>query len=185
MSNKVICARAPHDMREEHGIRRLAASRTTPRGLVQRARIVALSWDGASVRAISEEVGLHPTTVRQWLCRFNLIGAGGLLERPRPGRPRLLDAAQREWLVRMAVEPKAGGARWTLDSLVEAAAAAGIQVSRSQLRRILLTAGITWHSAPDSARTRARSRSGRPSARQGDRAAGNENGTPGRGVAGN
>jgi transposase len=34
---------------------------------------------------------------------------------------------------------------WTLDALVAAAQRRGIEVRRSQLRRILLGAGIQWH----------------------------------------
>ena len=44
----------------------------------------------------------------------------------------------------MHAEDEAKAAYWTLDALVEAAQEMGIQVSRSQVRRILLSEGVRW-----------------------------------------
>lgn len=131
-----MVARAPRDPEEAQEIQKLAASRTAPRGLSQRAQIIALSWSGASAPTIAGQIGLHPKTVRTWLGRFNAEGVLGLAERHRSGRPRVLAADQRDWLVRTAT----ASATWTLSSLVRAAEEAGISVSRSQVRRILLAA---------------------------------------------
>ena len=44
----------------------------------------------------------------------------------------------------MDAEDEAKAAYWTLDALTEAAREMGIRVSRSQVRRILLSEGVRW-----------------------------------------
>lgn len=136
-------ARPARDEEEERRLRRLAASRTVPRWLNQRARIVTLSWDGATTDEIARQVGLSPRTVRGWLTRFDGDGLDGLADLPRSGRPPQLGRAERARLVQLA---RAGGPGrpWTLSRLAATARAAGIEISRSQLRRVLLDEGVAW-----------------------------------------
>jgi transposase len=136
-------ARPARDEEEERQIRKLAASRTVPRWLGQRAQIITLSWDGAPTDVIAEHVGLRPRTVRVWLTRFDTEGLVGLADLPRSGRPPQLSQADRTRLVRLAAG--GGGTRpWTLSRLTKSARSLGIEVSRSQVRRILLDAGVAW-----------------------------------------
>ncbi|SES21075.1 helix-turn-helix domain-containing protein [Actinokineospora terrae] len=139
-------ARPARDGEEERLLRKLSASRTVPRWLGQRAQIITLSWAGASTDDIAEQVGLSPRTVRAWLRRFDTDGIDGLSDLPKSGRPPQLTQADRSRLVRLAAD---GGAQaWTLSRLTTAARSLGIEVSRSQLRRILIDAGVAWTEVP-------------------------------------
>jgi transposase len=156
-----LYARAPVDAVAEQKIRKLAGARHAPADWVQRAKIITLSWAGWHTTAIAAEVGCHAKTVRQWLHRFNAGGLDGLGDRPISGRPRRLTEHDRGCIIALArADPPgrpqrtAGGdllaadahgpAQWTLDSLVEAAHAEGIEVARSQVRRILLAERVRW-----------------------------------------
>ena len=44
----------------------------------------------------------------------------------------------------MVARDEEGSAQWTLNALAQAAKAAGIQVKRSQIRRIYLREGVRW-----------------------------------------
>jgi transposase len=118
------------------------------------------SWDGMRVPSIEERLGCHPETVRRRLHRFNAEGIDGLGDWPGPGRrPRLTEAERSRiialvkttppgrpmagpWLEGLAAaEEEARAAVWTLDTLTGEARAAGIDVHRSQIRRILLAEG--------------------------------------------
>jgi transposase len=150
------------DRAEEYRIRSLARSRRAPVELVQRARTIVLSWDGADTADIAMKLDCHRQTVRTRITRFNAHGLRSVVDRSGAGRkPRLTDSQRRELVAlataglwadpgKLASASIAAGARgrsssWTLDSLVEAASERGIEVRRSQLRRILLAAGVQWH----------------------------------------
>src|SRR4051794_41918149 len=53
-----------------------------------RARIVLASADGQSNTVLAQRLGLSITTVRRWRNRFAELRLDGLLDEPRPGRPR-------------------------------------------------------------------------------------------------
>jgi transposase len=160
---KVLRARPPHDDGEDRKIRRLAGARHAPADWTERARIVALSWDGLGVPAIAGRLGCHPKKVRRWLHRFNAAGTGGLGDRPGAGRRRRITEAQRSAVIAMARSAPPGRlardaagelsadsnderapAQWTLDTLAQAARDAGIAVGRSQVRRILRAEKVRW-----------------------------------------
>jgi len=89
MARPPLYARAPTDPAEERTLRKLAAARHAPASLIQRARIITASWDGASVAEVAQRLGCHPKTVSKWLHRFNQIhGIDALADLPRPGLPR-------------------------------------------------------------------------------------------------
>jgi transposase len=158
---KYLQARAPHDDSEAGKIRRLAGARHAPADLIERARIIALSWDGLPVPAIAARIGCHENTVRRWLHRFNAAGLDGLGNRPGSGRKRRITEAQRSAIIALAQSlppgqlardatgelsagDERGPAQWTLDTLSQAARDAGIQVGRSQVRRILRAEKVRW-----------------------------------------
>src|SRR6476619_4283153 len=60
-------------------------------GLAQRARIVLLAADGVAVTDIVERVGVSKPTVIGWKKRYAAEGLGGLEDRPKPGRRRVVD----------------------------------------------------------------------------------------------
>ena len=158
---KFVRARPPLDDGENRKIRRLAGARHAPADWSQRARIIALSWDGLTVPAIAGQLGCHPNKVRRWLHRFNAGGIDGLGDRPGVGRKRRITEAQRSAIIALArsvppgrlardgagelsAEAEEGPAQWTLDTLARAARDAGITVGRSQVRRILLAEKVRW-----------------------------------------
>ena len=158
---KFLKTRPPLDDNESKKIRRLANARHTPADWSERARIIALSWDGLAVPAIAAEVGCHANKVRRWLHRFNAAGIDGLGDRPGAGRKRRITEAQRSRIIALArsvppgrldrdgagelsADDERGPAQWTLDTLAQAARDAGIQVGRSQVRRILRAEKVRW-----------------------------------------
>ncbi|MFH8985666.1 helix-turn-helix domain-containing protein [Streptomyces varsoviensis] len=129
-----------------------------------RARIVELSWQGLRVPAIAGEMGCGEKTVRRWLHRFNRSGLEGLEDRGGQGRKRRITESERSRIVGLvdyappgrplgerndhsgrAAADGATPPQWTLDALVAEARRLGIDVGRSQVRRILLAEGVDWH----------------------------------------
>jgi transposase len=140
----------------------LASSRHAPADWILRAQIVSLSWQGLRTARIAEELGCHPKTVRKRLHRFNAKGIDGLGDRPGAGRkPRITEEERSKIIALVAKDPpgklltgsdsvlraedESKAAYWTLDALAEAAQEEmGIEVRRSQVRRILLAEGVRW-----------------------------------------
>ena len=60
-------------------------------GLAQRARIVLLAADGIGTSEIVRRTGVSKPTVILWKKRYTAEGTGGLEDRPRPGKPRVID----------------------------------------------------------------------------------------------
>ena len=158
---KVLFARPPVDAVEERRIRKLAGARHAPADWIRRAQIIALSWDGWRVPAIAEALGCSQKAVRYRLARFAADGLDGLGDRPGAGRRPRISQDQRSQLIALVASPppgrlvrddtgeltatdSAGSAVWTLDALTAAARAAGIDIARSQVRRILLADGVRW-----------------------------------------
>lgn len=62
-----------------------------PAGLVRRARIVLLADEGVGTNEIVERVGASKPTVIAWKKRYAAEGISGLDDRPKPGRPPVVD----------------------------------------------------------------------------------------------
>ncbi len=128
--------------------------------VVMRARMIELSWSGLRVSAIAVELGCSQKTARCWLHRFNGSGLQGLEDLCGQGRKRRITEQERSRIISLVktVPPgrlrqpvgelwafdESGPAEWTLDSLAAAAQVEGIEVGRSQVRRILLAEGVRW-----------------------------------------
>ena len=157
---KLLFARAAQDDKEERQIRKVAGSRHAPGDWIVRARMIVGSWEGKRTTTIAQELGCHPQTVRERIVRFNAEGIDGLGDRPGAGcTPRLTEQERGKIIalaqsdppgkrVRMGDELQAAEpdkeAQWSLDALASAAHEKGIQVERSQIRRILLKEGGRW-----------------------------------------
>ncbi len=158
---KLLFARPPLDAVEERTIRKLAGARHAPADWIRRAQIIALSWDGMRVPAIAAALGCSQKAVRYRLARFAAEGLDKLGDRPGAGRRPRISQAQRSQLIALVAGPPpgrlvrddtgelsaadgTGPAVWTLDALTAAARAAGIDIARSQVRRILLAEGVRW-----------------------------------------
>jgi transposase len=161
----LLFARPRVDPAEERTIRRLAGARHVPGDWIQRAQMIAHSWDGLRTSQIATRLGC-PQTVRERLHRFNAEGVDGLGDRPGPGRPRRLTETDRGRIIALArsappgrlqqggeglsaPDQPEGPAHRTLDTLAERARAEGIRaegirVGRSQVHQILLAEGARW-----------------------------------------
>lgn len=62
--------------------------------LLKRVQAVSLSDRGYQVASISEVLEVHGNSVRNWLKRYEQGGLAALAEKPREGRPRLLNEEQ-------------------------------------------------------------------------------------------
>jgi transposase len=120
----------------------------------------ACSWDGRRTKAIADELGCHPQTVRERIHRFNDEGLDGLGDRSGAGRKRRITETERSLIISLVgTDPPgrlvraSGGeleatdenteAHWMLDALT-AARERRIAVGRSQVRRILFAEGVRW-----------------------------------------
>jgi len=110
---------------------------TTPQRVARRARIVLLSADGCSTRAIARRLAVSTHTVGLWRRRFQ-AGGPSALQRDAPGRGRkasvTADAHARVRTL-LATPPPAG--RWTVRAL-----AIAIGISRASLHRVLRAANV-------------------------------------------
>lgn len=158
---KHVKARAAQDEQEETQVRKLAKSLHAPADWKFHAQMVVESWAGKTPDEIATELGCHPQTVRIHLARFTAEGIAGLGMRAGSGRKPRLSEQERSRILALAkqappghLETQAdgtmvardeeGSAQWTLNALAQAAKAAGIQVKRSQIRRIYLREGVRW-----------------------------------------
>jgi len=160
---KLLAARPPLDAAEDHQVRRLARSLHAPADWVLHARMIARSWDGLRTRAIAEELDCHAQTVRERFHAFNARGLDGLGMKPGSGRTPRLTEAERSAVIALVASPPPGRpvtysdgtlapagseggdvSEWSLDALAAVAQAQGIQIGRSQVRRILRTEGVRW-----------------------------------------
>jgi transposase len=135
---KLLRARASQDAAEEQKVRKLANSRHAPGDWIMRARMIACSWDGRRTKAIADELGCHPQTVRERIHRFSDEGLDGLGDRPGAGRKRRITETERSLIFSLVgtdppgrlVRSAGGGeleatdeqseAHWTLDALTAA-----------------------------------------------------------------
>ena len=160
---KFLAARPPLDAAEEAQVRRLARSHHAPADWVLHAHMIARSWDGLRTRVIAEELDCHPQTVRERFQAFNERGLDGLGMKPGSGRKPRLTEAERSAVIALAGTPPPGRlvrypdgslepadspegdvSEWSLDALAAAAQAQGIQIGRSQVRRILRREQVRW-----------------------------------------
>ena len=124
--------------------------RTTAQALALRSRIVLAAAAGAATYEIAEQLGVSRPTVTKWRNRFAERRLEGLLDEPRPGRPRTVTDEQVERIVTTTLEstPK-DATHWSTRSL-----AAQLGVSQDAVWR-------TWQ-AFSCSRTVRRSSSSRP-----------------------
>lgn len=114
-------------------LERWVRARTTPRRVVERARIVLGSADGRSGAAICADVHVSRPTVTQWLNRYEAGGCPALeADRPRSGRPKALTASREAALIKQTLEtaPPDGGTHWSTRLMARATGLSQSAVSR-------------------------------------------------------
>ena len=115
--------------------------RTSAAGLALRSRIVLASAEGESNTAIAARLGVARSTVTTWRNRFAEHRLDGLLDEPRPGRPRTVSDAQVEELITATLEtaPK-DATHWSTRAM-----AAHLGMSQSTVSRVWRAFGLAPH----------------------------------------
>jgi transposase len=123
-------------------LERWCRRRKTNAGLARRSRIVLLAADGLSNREIAERVGCHPNTAALWRRRFAARGPEGVVDEPRPGRPRVIgdDKVEEIVLATLGEEPPNGDTHWSNRTMARRSG-----VSREAVGRIWRAFGLKPH----------------------------------------
>jgi transposase len=114
---------------------------TSANAVAVRSRIVLAAAEGLSTSAVARKLGLNVSTARRWRARFIEAGLEGLLDEPRPGRPRTVADEQVEAVITRTLEttPK-DATHWSTRSL-----AAELGMSQSAISRIWRAFGLQPH----------------------------------------
>jgi transposase len=109
--------------------------------LALRARIVLAAADGLGNTAISVRLGIALSTARKWRSRFLADHLDGLVDEPRPGRPRTISDERVEAVITRTLErTPANATHWSTRSL-----AAELGLSQSAVSRIWRAFGLQPH----------------------------------------
>ncbi len=118
-----------------------ARRRTSSAGLAMRSRIVLAAADGQSNTVLAQRLGLSITTVRRWRNRFAVDRCDGLLDEPRPGRPRMVGDEQIKELITATLEKTPPAAtHWSTRSMAE-----HLGLSQSMVSRVWRAFGLAPH----------------------------------------
>ncbi|MBB5788434.1 transposase [Jiangella mangrovi] len=114
---------------------------TSANALAVRSRIVLAAGDGLGNTAIAQKLGIAVSSARKWRSRFVADRLDGLLDEPRPGRPRTVGDEQVEAVITRTLEttPK-DATHWSTRSL-----AAELGLSQSAVSRIWRAFGLQPH----------------------------------------
>jgi transposase len=126
---------------EREELERWARRPSTSNALASRARMVLGCAAGASDGAVAEALGANRNTVGRWRRRYLAQGLDGLVDEPRPGRPRTIsDAAVEEVIVRTLETKPKDATHWSTRSL-----AAQVGLSQTAVSRIWRAFGLQPH----------------------------------------
>jgi transposase len=114
---------------------------TTANALASRARIVLACAAGGSDLEVAATLGFNRNTVGRWRRRYLADGLDGLVDEPRPGRPRTIsDAAVEEVIVRTLETMPKDATHWSTRSM-----AAQVGLSQTAVSRIWRAFGLQPH----------------------------------------
>jgi transposase len=112
--------------------------RSSGQGLALRCRIVLGAASGMTNCAIAERLGVSRPMVTKWRSRFARERIDGLIDAPRPGRPRTVTDVKIEKVISRTLERPPGAARhWTTRSM-----AAEVGLTQSAVHRIWRVHGL-------------------------------------------
>jgi transposase len=117
------------------------ARRKTGQALALRARIVLAAAGQLTNREIAEVEGVSAPTVTKWRNRFAVRRLEGLLDEPRPGRPRTISDEQVEAVITRTLEgPPKDATHWSTRSMAREAG-----VTQNAVLRIWHAFGLQPH----------------------------------------
>ena len=109
--------------------------------LALRSRIVLTAAEGGTNVEVAEALGLQRGTVRKWRTRFALYRLDGLLDEPRPGRPRTITDEQVEEVITKTLESTpANATHWSTRSMASA-----VGLNQTAVTRIWRAFGLQPH----------------------------------------
>jgi transposase len=117
---------------ERQTLVRWARRATTAQALALRARIVLACAEGATNKAVAEQLGIWPQTVTKWRGRFVAGRLEGLSDEPRPGRPRTITDEQVEQVITKTLEepPPRQDTHWSTRQMAKATGMSQTAISR-------------------------------------------------------
>jgi transposase len=120
----------------------LLRARLLPHGIARRLSALLLLSEGASLRSVRAHTGLQLRHIVKWRERFTATGVEGLVDRPRPGRPKRVSAALQQRILGDAVrrKPPGGRSHWTSRLM-----ARRHRVSFDTVQKIWRAAGLKPH----------------------------------------
>lgn len=109
--------------------------------LALRSRIVLTAAGGLGNTAVAGMLGVNVSTARKWRSRFVADRLDGLLDEPRPGRPRTVSDEQVEAVITATLESTpANATHWSTRSL-----SGELGLSQSAVSRIWRAFGLQPH----------------------------------------
>ncbi|MHA1371397.1 MAG: helix-turn-helix domain-containing protein [Promethearchaeota archaeon] len=142
-------------------LQRLLRTSKTPAGLYKRCLLIWELAAGYNIRESGQMANLHYTNAHKWVKRFQSEGLTGLIDRKRPGRPKIHGGQIEELVIKTATSrPPDLGLGFTTWSLVKLEKHLGqyhaiAPISRETIRRILACHGLrfltgqTWCQSTD------------------------------------
>jgi transposase len=96
--------------------------------------------EGKTLPAIAEQLGVHRVTVAAWGKSYEQNGLECLKEKPRTGRPQMIDGMQRASITALACsEAPEGYSQWSLRLLADRIVEMGIceELSHTEVAKVL------------------------------------------------
>jgi len=127
---------------ERQTLQRWARRARTAQALALRAKIVLACAEGATNKAVAEQLRVWPQTVTKWRGRFVRQRLEGLSDEPRPGRPRAITDEQVEQVITKTLEepPPRQDTHWSTRSM-----ARQVGLSQTAISRIWRAFGLKPH----------------------------------------
>jgi len=111
------------------------------RSFSERCRMILRCADGLTSKAVAAELGVHEHTVGKWRRRFLADRIDGLLDEPRPGRPRsIADDQVAAVIERTLYATPADATHWSIRSMAKE-----MGLSHTTIRRIWTAFGLQPH----------------------------------------